>query len=127
MIGHFRDSREVDQPTKKRKSEELQNTNVSAAGAPTLGAFGEIKNKSSLLAMNRFGPNSFDPQFEDGSNYHSRLLKSGLNRTYNDLMIRKLIWPNDLVLRGSEKVKLLEMSHSEFFQVVIKTIRGDTT
>ena len=52
------------------------------------------------------------------------LLKSDLNRSYNDLVVRELTRPNDLVLRGSDKVKLLDMSHSEYFLAIIKTIYG---
>ena len=73
------------------------------------------------MAMNRNGQNLVENQLEDPSIYHSRLLKSGLKITYNHLVIWELIWPNDLVLRGSEKVKLLDMTHSEFIQAVIRT------
>ena len=44
--------------------------------------------------------------------------------TYNELVVHELIWPNDLVLRGSERIKLLEMTPSEFSQAIMKTILG---
>ena len=92
--------------------------------SPSLGAFGEIKNKNSHLAINKQRGNILDWDLTDAVNFPHRLLKSGLNRSYNDLVVRELVWPNDLVLRGSERVKLLEMTHSEFFQAVLKTILG---
>ena len=91
---------------------------------PNFGAFGEIKHKSSLLAVNSINDNPCHWHEEGCQNRQPRLLKSGLNRSYNDLVVRELIWPNDLVLRGSKKVKLLDMSHSEFFLAIIKTIAG---
>ena len=91
---------------------------------PSLGAFGEIKNKNSHLAVNKQRGNVLDWDLTDAVNFPHRLLKSGLNRSYNDLVVRELVWPNDLVLRGSERVKLLEMTHSEFFQAILKTILG---
>ena len=65
-----------------------------------------------------------DWENDDHNNLHARMLKSGINRSYNDLVVREIIWPNDLVLSGSEKVKLLDMTYSEFFQAVLKTIQG---
>ena len=91
---------------------------------PNFGAFGEIKHKSSLLAVNSLNDNSCQWHDDGCQNRQPRLLKSGLNRSYNDLVVRELIWPNDLVLSGSEKVKLLDMSHSEFFLAIIKTLSG---
>ena len=99
----------------------LQNKSLDL---PNFGAFGEIKHKSSLLAVNSLNDNICHWHDEVCQNRQPRLLKSVLNRSYNDLVVRELIWPNDLVLRGSEKVKLLEMSHSEFFLEIIKTLSG---
>ena len=84
---------------------------------PVLGAFGAIKNRSSILALNRHRDHLVDWSEEELAALHPRLLKSGLNRTYNDLVVHELIWPNDLVSRGSERIGLLEMSPSEFSQV----------
>ena len=92
----FDNLRENDRPdhNKKRKLSPLSDDPLPTDG-PALGAFGAIKNRS-----------------------YQRLLKSGLNRTYNDLVV------HDLVLRGSERIKLLELTPSEFSQAVIKTVLG---
>ena len=87
-----------------------------------LGAFGAIKNRASMLAVNRQRGHLIDWADDDFTTMHPRFLKSGLNRTYNDLVVHELIWPNDLVLRGSERIKLLEMTPSEFSQAVVKTV-----
>ena len=108
---------------KTLESEHKQQQVKQSVQEPTLGAFGEIKQKSSLLSLNRH--RSFNDRcFEDESSLQTRTLKSGVNRSYNDLVVKELIWPNDLVLRGSECVNLLDMSHSELFQAIIKTILG---
>ena len=65
-----------------------------------------------------------DWENDDHNNLHGRMLKSGINKSYNDLVVREIIWPNDLILSGSEKFKLLDMTYSEFFQAVLKTIQG---
>ena len=114
------------QPGNKKRKLDQQNSFASdeQVDGPPLGAFGEIRHISSLLEMSRQRDSINDWDFSDRNNLHARLLKSGLNRSYNDLVVREIIWPNDLVLRGSEKVKLLDMTHSEFFQAVLKTIQG---
>ena len=109
---------------KKRKlNSETGHENIANEG-PVLGAFGAIKNRSSMLAMNRSKNHMLDWSEEEIAALHPRLLKSGLNRTYNDLVVHELIWPNDLVLRGSERIKLLEMTPAEFSQAVMKTVLG---
>ena len=65
---------------------------------PNFGAFGEIRNKSSLLQVNDLA-DSVCHGHDSVCSGRPRLLKSGLNRSYNDLVVRELIWPNDLVLR----------------------------
>ena len=113
FISHVRNLPDGHTTGKKRKLDDSHNVSRDDhTDNPPLGAFGEIMNKSSLLAMNRQRDGVGDWENSDLSNFHARLLKSGLNRSYNDLVVREIIWPNDLVLRGSEKVKLLEMTHS---------------
>ena len=92
-----------------------QNVDVDHVEGPVLGAFGAIKNRSSLLAMNRQKNHFMDWSDEELQALHPRMLKSGLNRTYNDLVVHELIWPNDLVLRESERIKLLGNDPSRHF------------
>ena len=109
---------------KKRKLNSEAGYENNHNEGPVLGAFGAIKNRSSMLAMNRSKNHMLDWSEEEIAALHPRLLKSGLNRTYNDLAVHELIWPNDLVLRGSERIKLLEMTPAEFSQAVMKTVLG---
>ena len=108
---------------KKRKLNQGSDDSLPVDG-PALGAFGAIRNRASILAVNRKRGQFADWDDEVLAALHPRLLKSGLNRTYNDLVVHELIWPNDLVLRGSERIQLLEMTPSEFAQAVVKTVLG---
>ena len=109
--------------SKKRKLNQLSDDSLPVDG-PALGAFGAIRNRASILAVNRQRGQFADWDDEVLAALHPRLLKSGLNRTYNDLVVHELIWPNDFVLRGSERIQLLEMTPSEFAQAVVKTVLG---
>ena len=84
FISQVRNLSDEQSGNKKRKLDQhlSQNKVEKAEGSP-LGAFGEIRHKSSLLAMSRQRDNISDWDSMEHGNVHTRLLKSGLNRSYN--------------------------------------------